>query len=902
MANITQDQISQWLAYPSRDRSMVNNFTVGGRRAVFDPSKGMDNNPWYYADSGEQVDPQIQQAQVAQQSGGLGAWMGDNLGPLILATAAGGALSGLGAGGAAAGAGDAVGAGAGMEAGGGLLGSAGVGAGEAGAAGAGVAGGAGAGAGGLLGSASPGAMKIAASLAGAALSGMGSSQSGTQTVTNQQQLDPRIQSMLFGDGGANQGLLSQYQALGQQPQSAGLLGYGQGSDAYLGANGAADMQGMRGAANGLMGSNIQAPMASFQNASPVTMGATPAAAMNWGFTPDAMQGAKVEQQAPMQAASAQAAPIMQGTQIARTPGMQASQVANVPGMQATLAQATPGITAPQAAQASAMQAAQVGAPQSITAASANAPAAMQAATAQAAQIAAPAQNSLNLRGAYDDFIKGNSGSNPYLDSSIQGGIDKSAGAMRAMQDDSTRNLMENILPSIRSNSILAGQYGGSRQGIAEGRALGDFGREQQRVMSQFGDNNTAAAIGAKTAAYDQGQNRALSALSSLSGNQYQAAGANAGMAQQANLANQGAEQQTAGTNYGGLLQTNLTNAGLAQGAATTNQAAGMQAASTNAGLQQGANAQNNSNNQQTNLANAGFGLSAGTTNAGLTQQTNLTNAGFTNAAAQTNQGGLLAQAAQNAQLGQGAAQTNYQGGLQTNLAQGGIDQQTGLQNNSNVQQMNLANAGFTQGANQATYGGLLAGATQNASNQQQANSTNYAGGLSNIQTNIAAANNMNQFNSGLQQQSNLAQYQGNLGANQFNANAFNTNSQNNQQAQMGTNSLNSANQLAGIGASSGLLGQSVGAATNQDNYALNRASMTNGLLQPYIGLNGSSTSSQPIYQNQGGNILGGAMAGLGLYNQFKGAFGTGGSAGQGQYGAAPAGTYYDGYGYVPFGQ
>lgn len=37
----------------------------------------------------------------------------------------------------------------------------------------------------------------------------------------------------------------------------------------------------------------------------------------------------------------------------------------------------------------------------------------------------------------------------------------------------TDNLLRNALPSIRSNAAMAGQYGGSRQGIAEGLAIGE---------------------------------------------------------------------------------------------------------------------------------------------------------------------------------------------------------------------------------------------------------------------------------------------------------------------------------------------------------------------------------------------------------------------------------------------
>lgn len=305
-----------------------------------------------------------------------------------------------------------------------------------------------------------------------------------------------------------------------------------------------------------------------------------------------------------------------------------------------------------------------------------------AAQAQAAQVNAPAQNNMNLTGSYDKFINGDAGANPYLNKAIGGAVDQSTNQFRQMQGESTDNLMRNIMPSIRSNSVLSGQYGGSRQGIAEGNAISDFTKQQNQSMTQMGQNNTNAAVGAQAQSFNQGQDRALAATQGLGAQQYGVASQNAGM------------------------------------------------------------------QQQTNLANA-----------------------------------------------------------------------------DHAQQANLTNAGLTQGANQANLG-----------------------------------------------------------------------------AQMNTNSLNSANTQAGISGVTGILGAAAGQAQNQDSYALNQAGKVNGLLAPYLGqVPGSSTSSQPLYQNQMGNILGGATAGLGLAQKFGGLLG-GSGPGTGSSGGGPAGTYFDGYGYVPIGQ
>lgn len=69
-----------------------------------------------------------------------------------------------------------------------------------------------------------------------------------------------------------------------------------------------------------------------------------------------------------------------------------------------------------------------------------------------------AQGTLNPTGALESLLSGKV-QNPYLDQQSQ-----------AIIGQLTRNFSENVLPQIRSGSIASGQYGGSRQGIAEGLA------------------------------------------------------------------------------------------------------------------------------------------------------------------------------------------------------------------------------------------------------------------------------------------------------------------------------------------------------------------------------------------------------------------------------------------------
>lgn len=385
---------------------------------------------------------------------------------------------------------------------------------------------------------------LGSALAGGVLGALtgGNKQSGSQTVTTQQQLDPRAQAILYGDGtSANPGLLAQYQQMLGKPQNAGASQYGTTLDQYLGAYGNRDTNTI---------SNVGQFLAGGASVKPVT-----------------------------------------GT---------ASVVSGQP----------------------------------YTA---------------GAQIKGPTQNNLDLSSSYDKFINGNPAENPYLTGAIAKGINQSQNAFNQMQQTATDNLQKNILPGIRSNAVASGLYGSSRQGIAEGNALGDFAKAQQQAISQFGQNNTDAAVAAQAGAFSQGQDRALAATQGLGAQQYGQAQQQANFAQQAALA---AQQLEAARN------------------------------------------------------------------------------------------------------------------------------------------------------------------SQNSAQQQQV-----------FNNDTATMNNAQQ--------------------------------------------LNNQNALAGAGLLSGLNGNAYNTSNSQGNYGLNQAQQVNGLLAPYLSLGGSTTQSQPLYTNTGANVLGGAAAGLGLFNQFK---------------------------------
>ncbi|MDY0974989.1 hypothetical protein SOM61_08445 [Massilia sp. CFBP9012] len=322
---------------------------------------------------------------------------------------------------------------------------------------------------------------------GGALGGLasGSGQPKSHTTTQQQQLDPRLEQMLFGNGGDNKGLLSQYQGFMNQPRSDAATGFANANAQYLNNNGAADLAATRGAAY------------------------------------QAMQG----NPAPM-------------THAAGSAGATASLPAYAVGE----------------------------------------------------KVNAPSQNNIDLSGSYNSLINGAPGANPYLTGSIQKGINQSSNAFGNMVTDA-KSATNDVLGSIRGNSVLAGQFGGSRQGIAEGKAIDSMNTNLARAASQFGQNNTDAAVAAQAGAYDADRNRQLAATQGLGAQQYGVAQQEASYAQQAQMQNVQNSFDASKTNASMAQQNNQFNAGLGH--------------------------QTNLANQQSQLATNGQNTSAGLAGAGL---------------------------------------------------------------------------------------------------------------------------------------------------------------------------------------------------------------------------------------------------------------------------------------------
>ena len=457
------------------------------------------------------------------------------------------------------------------------------------------------------------AAPLVGGVVGKVLGNSGSQPTGTQTTTTQQKLDPQIQELLFGTG--KKTLKAGAVPIGEDERGKPIYG----ADAYETNKGLLSQYQELG----------KAPQAEGLKSA--------------GLLADQYLGSS--------SYGNDLAAIRQGAT-----GLLANK--DAPQMQAANSDFTNYINAAQSKLPDQMKAAQIGDAPEYNATTAAGVAPISASNATAATVVTPAQGSMDLSNAYNSFINGESGNNPYLTGAIQKGINQSNNAFSNMTQDAAQTVQD-ALASIRGGAISSGQYGGSRQGLAESRSIGELAKNLTRAASQYGQNNTDAAVAAQAGQYNNDQQMKLNALNTLSGQQFGMASQNASMGQQAALQNAQMQQQAAAQNAQMGQQNNQFNSGLLSDAAKTN--AGMQQANNtnNAQLQQQANqtnytsALNNNqfnaaNQQQANLANNSAQQNMAQFNTGLQQQANQQNLG---AQLQTN--GLNSQ---NTLAGMGALQ------------------------------------------------------------------------------------------------------------------------------------------------------------------------------------------------------------------------------------------------------
>lgn len=196
-------------------------------------------------------------------------------------------------------------------------------------------------------------------------------------------------------------------------------------------------------------------------------------------------------------------------------------------------------------------------------------------------------------------------SNPYLDQQIAG-----------IGTDISNNLNRNVLPGLRGEAVASGQYGSSRQGIAEGLAA-------QGATQQL----TNAASSLRGNAYESAQNRQGTAAGNL---------ANLGIGNATNNANRDLSAQT--SNAANTLQAQMFNSSqgtqnnqfnASQGNNTNQFNANLGLQNNNQAIQNSANNTNNSLagsnilNQGLNYGNNAYGQ--GLSNLGMGQQQNWQN-------------------------------------------------------------------------------------------------------------------------------------------------------------------------------------------------------------------------------------------------------------------------------------
>jgi hypothetical protein len=163
-------------------------------------------------------------------------------------------------------------------------------------------------------------------------------------------------------------------------------------------------------------------------------------------------------------------------------------------------------------------------------------------TMQAAQVNAPSQNNVDLTPTFQNLLGG--GDTSALLKSLQDGNALTNAQFAQNTGNVTDSLLKTVMPGIRSNSVLAGQYGGSRQGIAEGNAISDYTKQLTNGATQVGLANSANTSGQLANAYESGQSRALSAAQGLSAQQYGVAQQDAAARQAADIANMGSTNST----------------------------------------------------------------------------------------------------------------------------------------------------------------------------------------------------------------------------------------------------------------------------------------------------------------------------------------------------------------------
>jgi hypothetical protein len=165
------------------------------------------------------------------------------------------------------------------------------------------------------------------------------------------------------------------------------------------------------------------------------------------------------------------------------------------------------------------------------------------------------QGELDPSSAYKKLLSGQV-DNPQLQGMADAATRSGQRAYADMIADADESLSTSVLPSIRSGAVSSGGYGGSRQGIAEGLAMGKRNTAAERGARDLGiaaNDATATLFGN---AYESAQNRMAGAASELDARAQQAKQFDAKNAFDARTTNANLDQQAQQFNANNTLARN----------------------------------------------------------------------------------------------------------------------------------------------------------------------------------------------------------------------------------------------------------------------------------------------------------------------------------------------------------
>lgn len=163
--------------------------------------------------------------------------------------------------------------------------------------------------------------------------------------------------------------------------------------------------------------------------------------------------------------------------------------------------------------------------------------------------------------AFKDLLKGDV-TNTYIDKQLAANTDATKAAFADLTADARDQLGTVDLPATRAGANLSGQYGGSRQGIAEGLAKSRAQQQLDRSAASLGASLAQTNAGTLSDAYEAAQGRKAGAASSLGGLATTVAMGNADRQQRASEINAQNALDTSKFNVSNDADLNKFNAGV----------------------------------------------------------------------------------------------------------------------------------------------------------------------------------------------------------------------------------------------------------------------------------------------------------------------------------------------------